>query len=366
VKLGPAEYNTKNKQAVVVSLPDKTVTTTVTAPPEGSSQWWSGSGDNLSNTLTRDVDLTGRASASLTLKGWWDIEENYDYLYTEVSTDGGADWTALDGTADGKSLPRDGGDTPALTGTSGAYEDLVFPLDAYAGKQIQLRFRYLTDGGVAQKGFTADQISVNADGAALFTDGAEDGDNGWTAKGFTRVGESFTDDYPEFYIAEYRGYVSYDQTLETGPYNFGWLDTAPQKVEHFPYQKGLLVWLWDTSQADNNVGLHPGEGQILPVDAHAKALKWSDGTLMRNRIQAYDSPFGWNPVPGFTLHKNGVATKVRPEPGTPVFDDHHGDYYDESNPYGSVQVPDTNTRISILAQPLVGGTMTVQVGPAHR
>jgi immune inhibitor A len=366
VKLGPAEYNTKDKQAVVVTLPDKTVTTTITPPAEGSSQWWSGSADNLSNTLTRDVDLTGRTSASLTLKGWWDIEENYDYLYTEASADGGATWTALDGTANGKSLPRDGGDAPALTGTSGAYEDLVFPLDAYAGKQIQLRFRYLTDGGVSQKGFTADQISVNADGTALFTDGAEDGDNGWTAKGFTRVGASFTDDYPEFYVAEYRGYVSYDQTLKTGPYNFGWLDTAAQKVEHFPYQQGLLVWLWDTSQADNNVGVHPGEGEILPVDAHAKALKWSDGTLMRNRIQAYDSPFSWFPVQGFTLHNNGVPTKVRPELGVPVFDDHYGDYYDAGNPYGSVKVPDTNTRISILAQPFTGGSMTVQVGPAHR
>ncbi|MFI0720069.1 immune inhibitor A domain-containing protein [Streptomyces sp. NPDC021224] len=365
-KLGVAEYNTKDKQALIVGLPDKTVTTTVTQPAEGDKQWWSGSGDDLSNTLTRAVDLTGTSSASLTLKGWWDIEENYDFLYTEVSTDGGANWTPIDGTANGKALPRDGGGYPALTGTSGAYEDLSFPLDAYAGKQIQLRFRYLTDGGVAQQGFTADAISVTADGSAVFSDGAESDDNGWTAKGFSRIGASFTDDYPEFYIAENRQYVSFDQTLKTGPYNFGWLNTAPQKAEHFPYQNGLLIWLWDTSQANNDVGLHPGQGEILPVDAHAKAEKWSDGTIMRNRIQAYDSTFSWFPTKGLTLHSNGVATKIEPKLGAPVFDDHYGTYYDASNPYGSVQVPDTNTRITIVSQPLDGSTMTVQVGPAHR
>ncbi|MFF6961055.1 immune inhibitor A domain-containing protein [Streptomyces sp. NPDC008317] len=365
-KLGVAEYNTKDKQALIVSLPDKAVTTAITAPAEGSKQWWSGSGDNLSNTLTRSVDLTGKSSASLALKGWWDIEEGYDYLYTEASADGGATWTALDGTANGKSIPRDGGGTPALTGTNGAYQDLSFPLNAYAGKQIQLRFRYLTDGGVAQQGFAADAISVTADGATVFTDGAETDDNGWTAKGFSRIGASFTNDYPQYYIAENRQYVSYDKTLKTGPYNFGWTSTRPDWVEHYPYQNGLLVWLWDTSQADNNVGIHPGTGQILPIDAHAKAEKWSDGSVMRNRIQAYDSPFSWFPTDGFTVHTNGVATKVKAKLGNPVFDDHYGSYWDAANPTGGVKVQDTNTRITIVGEALDGSTMTLQVGPAHR
>ena len=365
-KLGVAAYNTKDKQALVVQLPDKSVTTTITTPAAGDKQWWSGMGDNLSNTLTRSVDLTGATTASLDLKGWWDIEQNYDYLYTEVSADGGASWTALDGTADGKSLPRDGSDSPALTGTSGAYENLSFPLDAYAGKQIQLRFRYLTDGGVAQQGFAADAITLTADGRTVLSDGAETDDNGWTAKGFSRIGASFTQDYPEFYLAENRQYVSYDGTLRTGPYNFGWSSTKPAWVEHFPYQNGLLVWLWDTSQADNNVGVHPGSGEILPVDAHAEPLTFSDGTVIRNRVQAYDSPFSWYPTDGITLHKDGVATRIPARPGSPVFDDHYGTYWYDSDPTASVKVPDTNTRLTIVNEALNGSTMTVQVGPAHR
>lgn len=363
-KLGVAEYNTKDKQALVVNLPDKAVTTTITKPAGGEKQWWSGSADNLSNTLSRPVDLTGKSTASLDLKGWWDIEEGYDYLYAEASTDGGANWTALDGTANGNPIPRDGGDKPALSGASGSYLDLSYPLDAYAGKKIDVRFRYLTDGGVSQKGFAADDITVTADGAALFSDDAEGDDNGWTAKGFTRIGESFTADYAQYYLAENRQYVSYDTTLKTGPYNFGWTTTRPDWVEHFKYNPGLVVWKWDTSQADNNTSAHPGEGLILPVDSHPKAEKWSDGTLMRNRIQPYDAAFSWYPSAGFTLHKDGVATKIKGKFGVPIFDDHRNTYYDPANKTGSVKVTDTNTTISILSQPLSGSTMTVHVDRA--
>lgn len=148
--LGVSEYNTKRKQALVVELPEKkNVTTDIVKPTEGAKQWWSDYGDDLSNTLTRPVDLTGKSKAALELDGWYDIEKDYDYLYTQVSADDGASWKTIDGTADGVTIPRDGGDKPALTGVSGKFQHLVFPLDAYAGKKISVRFRYKTDGGAA-------------------------------------------------------------------------------------------------------------------------------------------------------------------------------------------------------------------------
>ncbi|MGW0821489.1 immune inhibitor A domain-containing protein [Streptomyces sp. NPDC002845] len=362
--LGVAEYNTKNAQALVVELPEKTVTTEIVEPAQGEMQWWSGSGDNLSNTLTRSVDLTGTSSAELTLDAWYDIEADYDYLYTEVSTDGGANWTAIDGTADGVAIPRDAGDKPALSGSSGEHKELAYSLDAYAGQSIDLRFRYSTDGGVAPKGFTADSIAVTADGAALFSDDVETEDAAWTTKGFTRVGASITDDYAQYYIAENRQYVSYDKTLKVGPYNFGFATTRPSWVEHFPYQNGLLIWKWDTSQPDNNTSEHPGAGLVLPVDSHPTALKWSDGTLMRNRIQTYDAPFSWYRTQGITLHNADVATKIPSKRGVPVFNDHTSTYYDESNPLGGVEVTDTNTKIKIVREAWNGSTIKVQVGPA--
>ena len=225
------------------------------------------------------MDLTGKSSAALTLDGWYDIEADYDYLYTEVSTDGGANWTPVDGTVDGAADPaRRQRQARADRYLGRVQEAGRTPLDAYAGKKFDLRFRYQTDGGVAQKGFAADAITVTADGAALFSDNAEGADAAWTAKGFSRIGASFTDDYAQYYIAENRQYVSYDKTLKVGPYNFGFSTTRPHWVEHFPYQNGLLIWKWDTSQADNNTSAHPGAGLVLPVDAHPAALKWADGT----------------------------------------------------------------------------------------
>ncbi|MDH6626738.1 immune inhibitor A [Streptomyces sp. LBL] len=365
--LGVAEYNTKNPQALVVQLPDKTVTTEVVAPAQGSRQWWSGSGDDLRNSLARTVDLTGKSSASLTLDGWWDIEADFDYLYTEVSTDGGTNWTPVDGKlADGSAIPRDGSDKPALTGTVDAYQKLTFPLDAYAGQKIGLRFRYQTDGGVAQKGFAADQITVTADGAALFSDNAESLDAAWTANGFSRIGASFTDDYPQYYIAENRQYVSYDKTLKSGPYNFGFSTTRPDWVEHYAYQNGLLIWKWDTSQADDNTSQHPGQGLILPIDSHPTPLKWSNGTLMRGRVQAFDSTFTRQQTDAITLHSADVPTKIKSRVGVPVFDDGTSTYYDTSNPSAGVKVTDTNTRIKITKEPADGSTISVQVGPSAK
>lgn len=362
--LGVAEYNTKNAQALIVELPEKTVTNEIVEPAQGATQWWSGSGDNLSQTLTRSVDLTGKSSATLALDGWWDIEAGYDYLYTEVSTDGGATWTAIDGTADGAAISRDGSGKPALDGTTEAYKKLSYPLDAYAGQNIGLRFRYATDGGVAQKGFAADQISVTADGAALFSDDAETADAAWTTDGFSRIGASITDDYAQYYIAENRQYVSYDKTLKVGPYNFGFTTTRPDWVEHFPYQNGLLIWKWDTSQADNNTSVHPGTGLVLPIDAHPAALKWSDGTLMRSRIQSYDSPFSLYRTDGLTLHKADVETKIASQKGVSVFNDRTSTYYDTSTPLAGVKITDTNTKIKIVKEALNGSTISLQVGPA--
>ncbi|CAM5671397.1 immune inhibitor A [Streptomyces violaceorubidus] len=364
-KLGLAEYNTKHKQGLVVELPKEEVTTEIVPPAEGKTQWWSGSGNDLKNTLSRSVDLTGKSSASLTLDGWYDIEADYDFLYTEVSTDGGANWTAVDGTFDGRPIPRDGSDKPALSGTVDAHGKLVYPLDAYAGKKIDLRFRYQTDGGLAMKGFTADEITVTADGATLFSDNAETEDAAWTANGFTRKGASFTQEYAQYYIAENRQYVSYDKTLQTGPYNFGFSE-RPNWVEHYAYQNGLLIWKWDTSQADNNTSQHPGKGLVLPVDSHPTALKWKDGTLMRNRFQAYDSPFSLYRTDGMTLHKADVAKYVPGSKGVSVFNDRKNDYYDPANPTGGVKITDTNTKIKILKEAKNGSTIELEVGPAGR
>ena len=150
VKVGPAGQDVQtNSQAVVVTLPDKTTTTVYNTPHSGKAEWWSGSSDNLKATLTRSVDLTG-ATTSAALTAWVqaDIEEDYDYLYAEVSTNGGATWTQIGA---------------PLTGTS-AWTQRSCDLSAYKGQNVQFRFRYATDGGLSLKGAFIDDIAVTKDG----------------------------------------------------------------------------------------------------------------------------------------------------------------------------------------------------------
>ena len=348
-RLGPVEYNTKNAQGLVVDLPKKSVTTDVNTPAAGSYEWWSGSADDLDVSLTRDVDLTGKTSATLTAKAWYEIEQDYDYAYAEASTDGGAHWTVLDGTFDGRAIPDNEGGKAGLTGTPAAWGDLAYPLDAFAGGPVKIRFHYVTDGGLHYRGLALDNIAVTADGTPVFTDDAESADSAWTADGFQRITGSVTADYAQYYVAENRQYVSYDTTLKTGPYNFGFT-SRPNWVEHFPYQNGLLIWYWDTSQTDNNVSVHPGKGLVLPVDAHAKTGFWADGSLLRPRFQGYDSTFGTERTDALTLHKADVPTTVHSQRGVPVFNDHTGTYWYADNPYSSVQVPDTGTSITVVHQ----------------
>ncbi|MFF3599771.1 immune inhibitor A domain-containing protein [Kitasatospora indigofera] len=347
-RTGAAEYNSALPQALLVELPRKTVTTVVNTPYAGAQEWWSGSADNQNVTLARDLDLSGSTAAVLRARGWYELERDFDYGYAEVSTDGGAGWTPLAGTFDGTPIPPNGSGSPSLSGTSGGrWGELAYPLDAYAGQRVKIRFRVTTDGSTHLKGLALDELSVTAGGRVLFTDGAEGGDTGWGVRGFTRTTGTFTQHHPQYYLVENRQYLSYDTTLRTGPYVFG-SGLRPNWVDHFPYQNGLLIWFWDGSQSDNNVYEHPGSGLLLPVDAHPAPLRWSDGTLMRTRVQSYDSTFGSEPTDGFTLPRADVPTTVPSLPGVTAFDDHAGAYWDPANPYSSVQVPDTGTRIELL------------------
>lgn len=358
-RLGPAEYNTKAAQAIVTVLPDRERTIEVNEPYAGEYEWWSGSGDNLSNTLTRTLDLAGASSAAITMKAWYEIEAGYDYLYAEVSTDGGSTWEALPGTVDGEPIGTDG-TRPALDGSSnGEWVDLSYDLSRYAGESVSFRLRYQTDGGVAPRGFTADEISVTADGRQVFADGAESGDNGWAADGFSRITGSITGSYANYYIAENRQYLGFDESLKTGPYNF----VTDTFAERFPYQNGLLISYWDTFYNDNNVGQHPGGGLILPIDAHPKPLLQPSGTPWRTRVQVFDATFGLERTDPITLTSGGVEKTYPALPAVPTFDDRR-QYWYPSKPDSGVKVPNTGTTITVKGQSNGGAFMQVQVRPA--
>ena len=360
LQLGPHEYNTRLPQAVVTVLPPKEVEFHHGEPFAGERFWWSSSGNDLATTMTRQVDLTGATTAALDLEARFEIEADYDYLYVQASTDGGATWTALDGTVAGEPFVRDGSGSPAISGSSGGeWVHVTVPLDAYAGAPVDLRFLYRTDGAVAPDGFFADEIVVTADGRPVVTSGAEDPEGeGWALDGFRATTGTEVGEFDHYYIASYRSHTSYDRYLATGPYNFGFLDSRPDWVEHFSYEEGLLVSYWDTSHTDNNTSQHPGEGMILPVDAHPRPIHNLDGQPWRSRIQVYDAPFSQRRPRSFTLHVDGRPSYIRGGDPQPVFDD--GDrYWYPAIPMTGVKLPDAGVRMRILRTG--DTTMTVRI-----
>jgi immune inhibitor A len=343
-------------QAVVVTLPDQSITTTYNTPAEGSKEWWGGSGDNLNNTLTRTIDLTSATSASLTTKAWYNIEAGYDYLYGEVSTNGGTSWAdAAKPTSGSSDANADG--VPDWT-------TLTYDLTPFVGKSVQFRFRYATDGGVHYEGPFLDATTVTVNGVA--TTDPDDSASLWTAKGFTLMNGSVTQTgVKHFYIAENRQYVGYDKTLKTGPYNFGWLNTKPLYVERFPYQNGLLVWYVNYAYEDNNTSAknQAGHGLALPVDARPTPVVFPDGARLGNRRQPYDATFGLHKTDTVTFHRNGVAVTVPSTPGIPVFDDSNPDaYWSAANPWSSVKVAGAGVKLKVTVD-LEGlvNVMTVKV-----
>jgi len=157
-----------------------------TDPRSGKAMWWSDRADGLDSRLTRTVDLRGATRPILSYWTWFEIEKDYDYAYVAVSTDGGARWTTLPAPATTKEDPNGNNLGNGYTDMSGggrtaAWIQQEVDLSAYAGKEVLLRFEYVTDGALNLHGMAIDDIAITG----LFSDDAET-DNGWKAEGFVR------------------------------------------------------------------------------------------------------------------------------------------------------------------------------------
>lgn len=170
----------------------------------GSYQWWSNRADESDTTLTHTFDLTGLQQARLQAWLWYDIEEDYDYAYIEVSTDGGQTWDVLPGKYTTDYNPSGNSFGQAYTGKSGLEADASETSDAkpqwvleemdltpYAGQEMLLRFEYITDDAYNSPGFCVDDISIPELG--YHYDAEEDDD--WVALGFIRTDNTLPQRY---------------------------------------------------------------------------------------------------------------------------------------------------------------------------
>ncbi|MGR8935049.1 MAG: immune inhibitor A domain-containing protein [Gammaproteobacteria bacterium] len=347
VVLGPVNTKTTQAQQLVLRLPRKKVTFYVGDPYAGSFFYYSDKGNNLDTKMIREMTLPGGV-ATLSAKVKYDIERDWDYAYLTVNG------TAVQTNRSTKTNPNGQNFGNGITGKSAGWVNLTADLSAYAGQTVSIGFRYWTDAAVVGDGLSIDKIAVSGQPV----DGGET-DPGWTYDGFERTGGTIAKRYYNAYFAEYRTYHGYDDSLRTGPYNFGFLNDPllGNWVEHFPYQDGLLIWYYDTSFEDNNVGEHCAAGRcgglVLPVDAHPRLLlRPDDGMVWRPRIQAYDSTFGLEKTDRICLHQNGIKGCYGGLAAKPVFNDLH-EYWvapdDAIGNYGwsGVQVPHTGTTVRV-------------------
>lgn len=193
-------------------------------PRSGKYFWWSNRGDNSDMTLTRALDLTGLSQATLKVWLWYDIEEDWDYAYIEVSTDGGQTWDILKGRYTTDTNPSGNSFGHAYTGKSGSADEAPswveeeIDLAPYAGQEVLLRFEYITDDAVNHVGFCVDDIAVPELG---YFDDAE-GKGQWIAEGFVRTDNIL----PQRFLV---------QLIELGP------DIKVRRMELDEAQSGRLV-----------------------------------------------------------------------------------------------------------------------------
>lgn len=169
-------------------------TTTRQVPTQchsGDRCWWGNRGDSIDTTLTREFDLTALSTATLEFMTWFDIEEDWDYAYVEVSTDGGETWTILEGAYTTEEDPVGNSYGHGYTGSSSGWLHERIDLTPFVGSKVLVRFEYITDAAVYENGFVIDDIAIPE---LEFLDDAENHGE-WDARGFERIDNVVPVDY---------------------------------------------------------------------------------------------------------------------------------------------------------------------------
>ncbi|WP_214745172.1 immune inhibitor A domain-containing protein [Exiguobacterium sp. s189] len=247
-QLDQSVTKSNNPGIIKVNLPDKKIKGI--EPAYGERYYYSTKGDDIHTEMATPSVKLG-ADGVLTFDSFYEVESDYDYLYVKAVS--GGKEVVLDVFGDDVNGANEAG-YPAET-TNGAWVNKSYDLSQFAGQDVQIVFEYVTDGGVAMKGFAVDNLSIQSESATLFADDAE-GAEAVTLDGF--VNSDGYDSKPHYYYLEWRNHAGSDMGLLNG--------------RGVKYNTGLVVWYGDDSYTDNWVGVHPGEGFLGVVDSHPEAL----------------------------------------------------------------------------------------------
>jgi carboxypeptidase T len=108
----------------------------------GTYSAYLGTGNNISNYISTKDPYPVQAGDSLKYWIWYNTENNYDVVTTEVSLEG-KEWIQLH---------------DRFTGNSSGWVYKAFSLEPWVGKSVFIRFRYMTDDGTTRAGVYIDDV----------------------------------------------------------------------------------------------------------------------------------------------------------------------------------------------------------------
>ena len=334
-------------RGVKIELPDGRSPLAI-PPNTGNYGWWGGKQDETNATMTlKDPIAVPAGGATLSFDIAYGLETEWDYLFVQASTDGGANWNILTNAdttcshdvgwiGEDNGLPADmcaagvGGFTD-YNANFPSYDPESFDLDAatYGGQNVTLRFWYMTDWGTTYEGPFIDNVSVDAvsPAANLFSDGAETDGNWDFVDPFQR-----TDGTMAF---NHNLYLQWRNTSATGGYDAGLGDP---RYRYGPVGGGLLVWYNNDFYSDNEVGnyltdfpSYGTKGKMLVMDANPEPVRSpyaisqgynNEVGNLPSRSQMRDAAFNQDSGPNFIYNSLAYSGK----PGVSFFDDSLGYY----------------------------------------
>lgn len=151
---------------------------------QGNYAFWSNKGDESDMTLTQQFDFSGvQGTLTLNYWTWYDLEEDYDYLYL-LASENGEDWEILK-TPSGTDMDISGNSYGwGYNGTTDGWIQESVDISQFAGKQVYLRFEYITDAAVNGEGLLLDMVEIPEIG---YQTDFENDEGGWNGEGFVRI-----------------------------------------------------------------------------------------------------------------------------------------------------------------------------------
>ena len=119
--------------------------------------------ENSTITILNEIDLNNYSYAEINFKAKWEIQNNFDYVQLEISTDGGSTWIPQCGnhTQPGGNNHQNAFNEPLYTGNQYEWIDEKISLMDYINSSILLRFKIITNGFGRRDGFYFDDFQIN-------------------------------------------------------------------------------------------------------------------------------------------------------------------------------------------------------------